>query len=268
MKVSEAVETIEKQTRRNVAVCSLVGSRNYGLNTEGSDYDFIAFIVPTLEDMYGRDEYFKEIKGGGYEIRVHDLRKLPDLLCKSNPSYLELIFSRNNFMNGDMYTMLYEKRERIAKMNLPYLYSASVGIFLNKMKYLERGTGNTQDLVEKYGYDTKQAMHAYRILSVLQWFSDGGNFENAIRYGDTAAGKERRDLLLGIRNGKFTLNEMKDVLEERLKDTKERYKEKYLSAEADREMADAIRDGVKAFVISETKKEICRTQREEPIKQS
>lgn len=121
MRISEAVETVEKQTRRNVAICSLVGSRNYGLHTEGSDHDLIAFVIPVLEDMYGRDEYFKEIKGDGYEIRVHDLRKLPDLLCKSNPSYMEIIFSRNNFMDGDMYLLLYENRERIAGMNLPYL---------------------------------------------------------------------------------------------------------------------------------------------------
>ena len=263
MKISEAVETIEKQTRRNAAVCSLVGSRNYNLHTEGSDHDIIAFVIPTLEDMYGHDEYFKQIKGDGYEIQVHDLRKLPDLLCKSNPSYMEIIFSRNNFMDGDMYTLLYENRERIARMNLPYLYNSSVGTFLNKMKYLEKGTNGTQHLVERYGYDTKQAMHAYRILSMLRWFADQRSFEMAIRYEGTEAGMERRELLLEIRNGKFTPDEIKDVLEKRLKETEEGYKEKYLEAEVDREMMEKVREGVKEFILEETKKEICTTQKEE-----
>jgi predicted nucleotidyltransferase len=263
MRISEAVETIEMQTRRNVAICSLVGSRNYGLHTESSDHDLIAFVIPALEDMYGRDEYFREIKGDDYEIRVHDLRKLPDLLCKSNPAYTEILFSRNNFMDGDMYTLLYENRERIAGMNLPYLYNSSVGMFLNKMKYLERGSGATQHLVERYGYDTKQAMHAYRLLSILQWFMDRGSFEKAIRYDDNVAGKERKELLLEIRNGKFTLNEMKEMLENHLKVTEEKYKEKYLKTETDKEMTERVRTGVKDFILNETKKEVCRAQKEE-----
>jgi len=136
-------------------------------------------------------------------------------------------------------------------------------MFLNKMKYLERGTGTTQYLVERYGYDTKQAMHAYRILSTLQWFMDRGSFEKAIRYDDNAAGKERRELLLEIRNGKFTIGEMKEMLEKHLKVTEEKYRERYLKTESDREMTEKIRTGVKEFILNETKKEMCRAQKEE-----
>ncbi|MCL2786139.1 MAG: nucleotidyltransferase domain-containing protein [Methanomassiliicoccaceae archaeon] len=262
MKVSEAAEIAEKQTRRNVAICSLVGSRNYNLHTESSDHDFIVFAMPTLDDMYERNEYLKEIKGDGYEIRVHDLRKLPDLLCKSNPSYVEIIFSRNNIMNGDMYSLLYDNRERIAGMNLPYIYASSVGMFLNRMKYLEKGTGNTQHLVDMHGYDTKQAMQAYRILSVLRWFADHRSFEKAIRYDDNGEGKEKRELLMDIRNGKFPLTEMRRMLDDYLRDTEDRYKKRYLDTAPDKEMMAAIRDGVKGFILSETKKEVCRAQRE------
>ena len=58
------------------------------------------------------------------------------------------------------------------KMNLKYLYDACIGMHYNKMKYLEKGTEGTKHLVEKYGYDTKQAVHAWRILDFLRAFAD------------------------------------------------------------------------------------------------
>jgi GTPase Era involved in 16S rRNA processing len=117
--------------------------------------------------------------------------------------------------------------------------------------------------VEKYGYDTKQAMQAYRILSVLRWFADDNSFEKAIRYDDNGNGKERRDMLMNIRNGMFTLKEMKNILEEYLNDTEQRYKERYLNTEPDKEMMEMIRNEVRNFVLREVKKEICRAQKEE-----
>ncbi|MCL1984648.1 MAG: nucleotidyltransferase domain-containing protein [Methanomassiliicoccaceae archaeon] len=249
MRIDEAVEMVREQTGKAVAVCSLTGSRNQNLNSESSDHDMIAFVVPTLDDMYGRSEYFKEIKGKGFEINVHDLRKLPDLLWRSNPSALELLFSEERHMSGGLDTLLYGNRERIAGMNLPYLYNSSVGTCRHKMKSLEKGTISTQHLVQMYGYDTKQGMHALRMLHLLEWYADDGRFETAIRFDGTDKGKERREFLLSVRNGKFTLNEMKDAIENKIKDVEERYKERYMNAEPDREMIETIRTKVKEFVL-------------------
>jgi hypothetical protein len=136
-------------------------------------------------------------------------------------------------------------------MNLPYLYNASVGIFHNKMKYLEKGTGNTQHLVKRFGYDTKQAMHAHRILSLLQWYADGGSYEKALIHSDDSP---RRKHLLSIKEGKMTLEEIKGVLEGLLKETEERYKERYMAADADTEMEKKIRTGVKEFILGRIEK--------------
>jgi predicted nucleotidyltransferase len=255
METCEATELAGKRAGREVAICSLVGSRCHNLHTETSDHDYIAFVMPSLEDMYERDEYYGEVKGNGFEIRIHDLRKLPDLLWKSNPSYLELIFSRDMYMCGTMRGLLYTNRERIAKMNLPYLYNSSIGQFHYRVKYLEKGTGNTQHLVKMFGYDTKQAAHAYRMLCMLQWFADGGNFEDALIYGD-GAGERRREHLLNIKKGRMTLSEMKEALEHKFTETEERYRNRYLNSEADRDMQEAIRTGVKEFILKRVENEI------------
>ena len=249
MNADEAVGMIEDVTGRTVAVCSLAGSRNHCLNTEGSDYDYRAFVIPTMDDMYERKEYFKEIKGTGYEMSVHDLRRLPDLLWKSNPSFLEIIFAPERYMHPCMEDLLYGNRERIAGMNIPYLYNSTTGMFRDKMKHLEKGTVSTQHLVEKHGYDTKQAMHAHRMLCLLRWFIDEGCFEKALRYDDTETGKTRRKFFLDIKNGKYGLSEMRGKLERLLADTEERYRDRCLGADADKEMNERVRAVIKEFIL-------------------
>ena len=249
MRASEAAEIIEERTGKEVAVCSLVGSRNYNLQTDGSDHDFTAFVVPTAEDMYERSEYFKEMKGDGWEINVYDLRRIPELLRRSNPAALEYAFSEDRVMCREMEDLLYGNRERIAGMNLPYLFNSAVGASIHKMNTLEKGTVSTQHLVEKYGYDTKQGTHAMRLLYMLQWYAEDGVFETALRYGGTATGRERREFLLSIRSGRFTLEEMKETIRSKKEEIEERFKQRYLDAEADTEMMDVVRTEVKNFIL-------------------
>jgi len=252
MRIDEAVDIVKEQTGREAAICSLTGSRNHRLETEDSDYDFKAFVIPTMDDMYSRNEYFKGIKGEGYEIEVHDLRKLPDLLWKSNPSFLEAIFAAERYMCPEMEGLFYANRERISGMNIPYLYNSTTGMFHNKMKYLEKGTANTQHLIEMHGYDTKQAMHAHRMLCVIRWFIDHGSFEKALIYYDPVTGSFRREFFLDIRNGKYTLDEMRNMLEKLFAETEEHYRDRCLGSPADKEMDSAIRTGTKEFILRHT----------------
>ena len=249
MKIGEAVETVEERTGRSVAICSLTGSRNHGLQTADSDYDFKAFVVPSLDDMYDFKEYFRKIDGKGYEISVHDLRKLPGLLCKSNPTYLEVLFSDEMYMDDGLKDLLYENRERIARMDPAYMYNSAIGTCYHRMKTIEKGTETTQHLVKRYGYDTKQGMHGYRMLRMLEWMAEDGSFEKAARYKDSRDGLERRELLLSIRNGMLTLGELKELVETTRNEIEERYKEAYMGKEADREMKAMIENGIKEFVL-------------------
>ena len=84
----------------------------------------------------------------------------------------------------DLLNQILEMKDSIARMNLSYLYKACIGMHQNKMKLLEKGTSGTQHLVEKYGWDTKQGMHAYRVLDFLERFLETGfeDFKQAIKY--------------------------------------------------------------------------------------
>lgn len=204
--------------RRIWLFASLVGSHNYNLSTEESDKDYKVFILPTFDDLYKGKLFSTAVIGEKYDVDVHDTRKIIDLFAKSNINFLEVLFSEE-FCVNDMvsdYTVgllnqILEMKDSIARMNLPYLYKACIGMHQNKMKLLEKGTSGTQHLVEKYGWDTKQGMHAYRVLDFLERFMETGfeDFKQAIKYDDPSS-------LLSIKHGEYSLEEFREMAKKKL----------------------------------------------------
>ena len=68
----------------------LVGSQNYGLATENSDYDTYSFVLPTLEDIATlKDPVSKTIEFRDGHINIKDIRIGLNLLKKTNPNSVE-----------------------------------------------------------------------------------------------------------------------------------------------------------------------------------
>jgi hypothetical protein len=205
---------IMKILDRTVVLKALVGSHNYRLNSTGlinkdtgvalpsSDKDYKAFILPTFDELYYGRKFSKMIIGETEDIDIHDIRKIIDLFFKANINFLEVLFSKEYYINNDYPEMarLFELKNDIAKMNLPYLYNSCYGMHKQKMKQLFNGTEGTQLLVDLFGYDTKQALHAYRVMSFIVRFEATGfsDFEGAMRYGG-----DERLFMLDIKRGLF-----------------------------------------------------------------
>lgn len=199
----------------------LVGSHNYNLNEEDSDKDYKLFVMPTFEDLYHGKQYSKQHVGEAEDWDIHDIRKLPNLIWKANLNFLEVLYSKDTQIltaNPKVYqgvSWILDKRDELVKMNLPYLYSACIGMFYNKMKYIEqnKATEGTQHLFDKWGYDTKQALHAYRILDFLERFyqTDFSNFQKAMWYEGQA-----RNALLEFKHGKYKKDYFIELANEKL----------------------------------------------------
>ncbi|WP_206706321.1 zinc ribbon domain-containing protein [Anoxybacillus flavithermus] len=78
---------------RKVSFKALVGSYNYNLQTESSDKDYKVFFLPSFEGLYSGEKYSKSITSDTEDIEYHDVRKLSDMLRKSNVNFLEVLFS-------------------------------------------------------------------------------------------------------------------------------------------------------------------------------
>jgi predicted nucleotidyltransferase len=206
---------------RKILIKALVGSHNYNLNDESSDKDYKLFVAPTFDDLYNNKMFSNSQIGKEVDYDIHDIRKIPELWWKTNINFVEVLFSNEiEFINPDDVNTIYEDvkirkinallnkmffmKDEIMTMNLPYFFNACKGMYFNKMSMLEKGTEGTKHLVEKYGYDTKQALHSLRVMDCIIRFADNGfkDFKSAIIYD-----KERRESLLDIKNGTFNIAE-------------------------------------------------------------
>jgi len=212
---------------RKVAFKALVGSHNYNLNDETSDRDYKFFVLPTFDDLYDNRYYSLPSQvSEELDYDVHDFRKIPQLWYKANINFLEVLYSKEVSMLDwlrDWNTPLnvsagivskineiFAMKEEIARMNLPYLYHACKGMHFNKMSYLYKGTKGTMPLVKQFGYDTKQALHAYRVLDFIVRLHDANfDFPTAMKYEGAD-----RDFMLSIKQGCFSDRDFKLLVEE------------------------------------------------------
>jgi predicted nucleotidyltransferase len=188
---------------RKVAIKALVGSHNYNLNTANSDEDYKYFVFPTFDDLYTGKMFSTSVQSETLDYDCHDIRQFANLIWKANINFVEVLYSCNIrfvpalapiFCNRDMFSL----------MNPFTFYNATYGMHLMKMKELHKGTAKTDALVEKFGYDTKQACHALRCLYVLDRVASGMSMGEALWFED---GSHDRDILMHIKNSEYTEDE-------------------------------------------------------------
>lgn len=193
---------------------AIVGSHNYNLSTPESDTDYKMFVMPTFDDLYLGKSFNTSKVTPTVDTDVHDVRRLSDLFWKANLNFIEVLYTINTKYPFEYYnfvTFLKDHRQELVTMNLPYLFNACHGMYCQKMAKLLKGTEGTQHLVDKYGYDTKQALHAYRVLDFIRRFRDcDWNFKEAIRYKDT--GVRERDFMLSIKHGEWEYDDFREMI--------------------------------------------------------
>lgn len=139
---------------------ALVGSHNYNLNTETSDKDYKVFVTPSFDDLYFNKQFSKSYIGETEDFDCHDVRKVSNLWWKANVNFLEVLFSKElqlspylSKSSSYLIRSIFKNRDKIVKMNLPYLYNACIGMHLTKKKQIDKETKGTQYLVDKYGFN-------------------------------------------------------------------------------------------------------------------
>ncbi|MET3508292.1 DNA polymerase beta superfamily protein [Halalkalibacter oceani] len=215
---------------RTIAFKALVGSHNYNLNTPDSDKDYKVFVIPTFDDLYKGNRYSKSVVTDTHDYDYHDIRQLSNLFWRSNINFIEVLYSNEIIHSEDIkikrhIEKIFKLKDEIVKMNLPYLFKACQGMNITKMKSLLKGTQGTKHLVEKYGYDTKAALHAYRVLDFIMRFADSEfkDFKQAIEYRDKA-----RAFMIGIKNGAYSFSCFQDLIAAKL-EAFEEYEQYYFS---------------------------------------
>lgn len=226
----------------------LVGSHNYNLNHEASDKDYKIFFYPSFDEIYFGQIRSKSKTSNVEDIERHDIRKLPEMLWKSNVNFIEVLFSVEEEMYDSLLQELKEKREDIAKMNLPYLFDACMGMFTRSKKDFER------DIDKDFPKACKHVMKCVRITDFLfRYYMNGWNFQKAFSYSkDDFMYK----LLMDIRNGKYPTEQALRNISERFEAMAASIKDEYKSQSPDEEIMNWVRETVKNHVKNHLEAEL------------
>lgn len=150
----------------SVAMLCVAGSRLYGTDHKDSDWDIRGVIIPPKDYWVGarKFEIFErkedENKIG---ITLYDIRKFVDLVSQGSPNVIELLFAHPIMCLrslGKIQKKMIGLISRQSYMNYHNYGLSQVNKSLNK----NSSKPSRKDSVDKFGYDTKFAMHAFRLL--------------------------------------------------------------------------------------------------------
>lgn len=190
---------------------TIVGSKLYGFSDEHSDTDIKGFGLNSPEELLGLQgcEQFSSSVGIGkdkIECNVMSLQKFFRTILKSNPTWLEILFTPTQLHQCITQTgleIIDFLKPRILAKSCFKPYSAYVKSQITKLQRPNR-EGKRQELIDKFGYDTKFAVHAYRLCVQGAQVMDG--YLNPALDGDNLV------LAKSIRNGELSQSEILKIL--------------------------------------------------------
>lgn len=234
------------------------GSVSHGMYVPNSDpnsiddKDAMAVCVPPKDYYYGLKKYgsrgTKEIKRGEWDIVIYEARKYISLLEKGNPNvvsslWLDDVYYLNITPAG---RLILDSRELFSAK---HLYRSFIGYAhgqLHRMTHykFEGYMGEKRKrLVEKYGYDTKNASHLIRLLKMgIEFFVEGRLYPTR---------KHDATYLLEIKNGEYTLEQVKAEAERLFRSIEDAYIKSDLPAEPDRDKINQLAVEVVAMALGE-----------------
>lgn len=201
------------------------------------DKDIMGVCIAPKEVYFGLDVFEqKEKMLREWDCVTYELRKYVKLLVNSNPNVLSLLWLRpNHYIYVDAWG-----RKLINHRNLfvsKKIFHSFTGYAYAQLKGMEKKKFDgymgekRKALVEKFGYDTKNAAHCIRLLRM------GIEF---LREGELHVFREDAPQLIDIKTGKWTMEQVKDEATRLFARAETAYDECKLPREPNRVLVNAL----------------------------
>jgi len=221
----------------NVQYLCYTGSVSYGCSVDYSDIDVVGFCIPDKTTIF--PHLAGEIFGFGtqkqrfnqfqahhikykekeYDITVYNIVQYFDLCLQNNPNCIDYLFTDRGevFHTTQVGEMVRESRKLFLHKGLWHKFKGYAYSQISKMGK-EKYQGKRVELVEKYGYDTKNAGHAVRLLLEAEQLLSEQDLDL----------KRHKEQLLSIRRGEWTLDQVKEWCKDKEKQLEKLYHESTL----------------------------------------
>ena len=171
------------------------------------DIDLMGVFMAPIEHYIGitKNKETIELFKNEYDVVSYEFLKFVKLLLKSNPNVLSLLWIKDNmYIKRHEYgQLLIDNRDLFVSK---VAYKSFTGYAWGQLKKMEKFNfkgymgKKRKELVDKFGYDTKNAGHCIRLLKMGTEFLTTGEL-NVFRYDAS--------MLLEIKTGKWTLEQVK-----------------------------------------------------------
>lgn len=191
----------------------VIGSDSHGTkiapeNGGIDDTDYMGIVLPPARHLIGLgtwEHWVYPPDANGLDVTLYSLKKFVGLLLKSNPNVLGFLWLRPDFYvhASPALVQLIEARAAFASKQA---YPSFIGYAHSQIRKMEANVFNgymgdkRKRLVEKHGYDTKNASHLIRLLRT------GIEFLNT---GTINVYREDADELVAIKRGAWSLESVK-----------------------------------------------------------
>jgi len=214
-------------TNDSINFLTLTGSHAYGGETPESDYDYYGFMVPPIAEVFphvnGKINGFgrqnnrfeqwavqsRQIEDREVDVTIYNIVKYFHLIMGCNPNMIHSLFVPDGcIVHVDNIGELVRKNKQMFLSEKAFhTFRGMAFSHLHRIKNRKRKPeGNRAKVVEKYGYDTKDASYCLRVIWELEEILFEGDL-HIDRFG-----KE----IVAIRNGKYNLREVIDIFEDKV----------------------------------------------------
>jgi predicted nucleotidyltransferase len=226
----------------NIAFIAFYGSRNYGLQSPESDYDFFIVYYPNFHNFFNNKFIRYSVIEANYDYFItpfHEfihhamngnVKFIEPLICGSIyfPDELNLIFKNNAvfqekniqtiFRSSDsLLSNLLEEVNQFILLNYEKNFNSFIGLANNKRLNIAKDnyTSNTIVCKDIYGYDIKEAINALRIIFLAQNYLSSGKIDFFVKNNDAYIEFEK--ICIDIKNKIISKKDILQLLESMIK---------------------------------------------------
>lgn len=257
--VQNKLNWLKLNTNHNIAYIAHQGSANYDMFIDNeqykSDVDVKAICIPSFEDIVKGNKMFSHtyVMEDNSHIDVKDIRLYIDLWKKSNPSFLEILFSEFNIVCDERFNEILKMADDIAFANKDKIFSCIKGMQMEKYKALKHPYPTIKDKIDKYGYDPKQFHHLYRLLVFGKDICSGKSFRDSL-----VPNVKEKELCIQYKANPMPLNEVEELSLQylvELKDVIDTYRNENILA-VNEEVYEKLENIVYSIIANDCKKEL------------
>lgn len=223
-----------------------VAHNMYVPNTEPNstdDIDLMGVFMAPLEHYVGLKQCKQTVERfvGVWDTVSYEFIHFVRLLLKSNPNVLSMLWLKPEFYFdlNDYGKLLVDNKDIFVTKNAYFPFKGYAKNQIDKMTAFNKEGYMGQKrkaLVNKFGYDTKNAAHCIRLMKMCIEFLETGAL-NVYRTDDV-------DWLLNIKNGGWTLDEVKEAAAELAAKAEAAYEKSNLPRNPDYDRANKLVQGV------------------------